>query len=165
MPCRAPSSSRLRRPEKRGKNVGVSTIAPTRGITEASCVCVLAPSRVHEPLVGRTSPSRQRIAVVFPAPFGPRKPNTPPSATARSRPASAVFEPPRRRRDSLRRPWISMTLNPPPSLGGLTLVERGRRPVRGEGRGLQARPQRRLLQTVEAHRMGDLAEVLDNLGV
>src|SRR5690242_5631674 len=33
------------------------------------------------------------------------------------------------------------------------------------GKGCGHPPRRRLLQAVEAHRMGDLAEVLDNLGV
>src|SRR5215831_13164368 len=42
------------------------------------------------PEVAETSPSRIRSVVVFPAPFGPRKPNTWPASTARSSPARAV---------------------------------------------------------------------------
>jgi len=39
------------------------------------------------------SPVRTLIAVVFPAPFGPRKPNTEPSGTVRSSPARARIFP------------------------------------------------------------------------
>ena len=51
-----------------------------------------APTRC--PPVGRTRPSRHRIVVVLPEPFGPRNPNTPPSGTSRSSPATATVRPP-----------------------------------------------------------------------
>ena len=59
--------------------------------------------------MGRVSPSRQRIVVVFPDPFGPRNPKTPPAGTSRSSPSTATCVRPRRRRYSLRRPSISIT--------------------------------------------------------
>src|ERR1700742_4625580 len=43
------------------------------------------------PDVGRIRSSMSRIVVVFPAPLGPRKPNTSPRSTERSRPARAVL--------------------------------------------------------------------------
>ena len=69
------------------------------------------PSSRTAPLVGRTRPRTQRIVVVFPEPLGPRKPNTPPSGTTRSRPSTATTR--RRARPySLRSPSISMTFVP-----------------------------------------------------
>ena len=47
------------------------------------------PKTLTAPAVGKTSPSRILINVVFPAPLGPRKPKTSPSFTARSTPARA----------------------------------------------------------------------------
>ena len=57
--------------------------------------------------MGRTRPNRHRIVVVLPAPFGPRKPNTPPAGTSRSRPATATAVPDLERY-SLRRPRIEI---------------------------------------------------------
>src|SRR5689334_17189965 len=45
------------------------------------------------PRVGRSSPVMMRINVVFPAPFGPRKPTTDPGCTTMSTPSSAVIAP------------------------------------------------------------------------
>src|SRR5690606_7038354 len=45
------------------------------------------------PLSGRIRSSRQRIVVVFPAPFGPRKPTISPARTSRSTPRSARTSP------------------------------------------------------------------------
>ena len=59
--------------------------------------------------VRATKPSKQRIVVVLPDPLGPRNPNTPPSGTLRSSPATATVRPPRSRRYSLRNPSVSMT--------------------------------------------------------
>src|SRR5688572_27936444 len=61
------------------------------------------------PDVAATRPSKQRIVVVFPDPFGPRNPNTPPSGTDRSRPATATDDFPRNRGYTLRSPSTSMT--------------------------------------------------------
>src|SRR4029450_5149544 len=45
------------------------------------------------PELARVIPSRIRIVVVFPAPFGPRKPCTSPVRTSRSRPSRARVRP------------------------------------------------------------------------
>ena len=45
------------------------------------------------PAVGRISSITVRIVVVLPAPFGPRKPNTSPRWTSRSRSISALTSP------------------------------------------------------------------------
>ena len=45
------------------------------------------------PDVGRARPNRIRSVVVFPAPFGPRKPHTLPSGTVNESPSSAVVRP------------------------------------------------------------------------
>src|SRR5215204_4349598 len=45
------------------------------------------------PLEGRSAPTRPLIRVVFPAPFGPTKPNTSPLPTERSAPPNASTRP------------------------------------------------------------------------
>src|SRR5512140_1046062 len=45
------------------------------------------------PDVGRTSPRRDRRAVVLPAPFGPRKPVTAPPGASKLRPSTAFTVP------------------------------------------------------------------------
>ena len=126
MPSRAPSSSRLRRAEKFGNKRRRLDDRPDAGPRGARSRGTAAPSMVALPPVGRTSPRMQRIVVVFPEPFGPRKPNTPPSGTSRSSPAMATVAP---CRYCLRRPssWITdISLGPsgvrtscplPPALG------------------------------------------------
>ena len=47
--------------------------------------CASSPSSAARPEVGRIRSSRRRIVVLLPAPFGPRKPNTSPRSTRRSR--------------------------------------------------------------------------------
>src|SRR5690242_17140701 len=49
------------------------------------------PNRNASPLVGGTNPSRTFMVVVFPAPFGPRNPNTSPARTWRFRSLTASF--------------------------------------------------------------------------
>src|SRR3954463_3895793 len=51
------------------------------------------PNTSATPAVGRASPSRIRIVVDLPAPFGPRKPWISPAATVRSRPFRATVWP------------------------------------------------------------------------
>ena len=51
------------------------------------------PRTAQLPDVGERKPISVRIVVVFPAPFGPRKPNTSPAATLRLNPETAVSEP------------------------------------------------------------------------
>ena len=99
----------MRRPEKRGYRAGVSTMEPTRVITEARAPPASAPRSVHRPVDGLMRPNRQRIVVVLPAPFGPRNPNTPPWGTAMSSPSTASVRPPRTLRYSLRRASTSIT--------------------------------------------------------
>ena len=52
------------------------------------------------------------MVVVFPDPFGPRNPKTPPSGTERSTPFKATTAGRRNRRYSLRRPVSSITATP-----------------------------------------------------
>ena len=106
--CSRPSSSRFLRPEKPGNIAGVSTIDPTRRETEASSARDDAPSSLVVPAVGEISPRRHRMVVVLPEPLGPRNPNTPPSGTSRSRPATASVGWPRTRRYSFRSALTSM---------------------------------------------------------
>src|ERR1700681_446243 len=49
-----------------------------------------------DPDVGRIRPSNMRSVVVFPAPFGPRNPNTSPRCTSRSSASTAVIDGPYR---------------------------------------------------------------------
>ena len=105
----APSRVRFSRAVIVGNIAGVSTIAPTRRITAGSPPGVGCPSTAVRPAVAATRPSRQRIVVVFPDPFGPRNPNTPPSGTDRSSPCTATFGAFRHRRYSLRSPSTSIT--------------------------------------------------------
>ena len=82
---------------KFGKNDGCSTRAPTRSIDVGQVAGHVARrARGSRPRAPRSSPTIARIAVVLPAPFAPRKPNTPPSGTLRSRPSSRDHEPRRR---------------------------------------------------------------------
>ncbi len=56
------------------------------------------PSTRTAPLVGRTTPSSVLMNVVLPAPLRPMSPNAAPRWMARSRPASAVCPPLRRKK-------------------------------------------------------------------
>ena len=47
------------------------------------------PSITASPEVGRSSPVSMRMVVLFPAPFGPRKPKKRPRATLKRRPSTA----------------------------------------------------------------------------
>ncbi len=84
MPAVVARISSVWRPDTPDVSPGVSTREPTRPITSGSPTRVSAPRRRHRPADGRARPRRQRIVVVFPEPFGPRKPNTPPAGTDRS---------------------------------------------------------------------------------
>src|ERR671934_202542 len=52
-----------------------------------------APATDAEPLVGRASPTRILMVVVFPAPLGPINPRIWPRSTSRDRPSSATNAP------------------------------------------------------------------------
>src|ERR1700737_2164367 len=64
-----------------------------------------APSTVAPPLVGSTSPRSILTEVVFPAPLGPRNPNTSPRRMHRERSDTATVEP-----NCLRSAQVSMTV-------------------------------------------------------
>src|SRR5216117_1406236 len=68
------------------------------------------------PLVGGKTPARMRSVVVFPAPFGPRKPTTSPGATP-SETSSMAARPPKRfascRASITRRPAARLALGGP----------------------------------------------------
>ncbi len=68
---------------------GSSMIAPTLLVIRFSPEGTLMPNTSMCPLSGRVSPRRARKVVVFPAPFGPRKPVTAPEGIWKSRPSSA----------------------------------------------------------------------------
>jgi len=52
-----------------------------------------APRQRTSPRSGSSTPSTTRIAVVFPAPFGPTKPNICPASTEKESPARAMVSP------------------------------------------------------------------------
>ena len=91
--------------KKRGCEVTATDVATYSQVlsdcyiaTDARDVDAGASRTRHRPELGWARPSRHRIVVVLPDPFGPRKPNTPPAGTDRSRPSTARTRPPRRRR-------------------------------------------------------------------
>ena len=59
----------MRRPDRFGVSPGVSMSAPRRLTTRWSSPPLLAPRIRQVPVVGLTSPSMHRMAVVLPAPF------------------------------------------------------------------------------------------------
>ena len=98
MPAVVASTVSVSRPERPGLTPGSSTNAPILPITSGRPCGDSTPSSRQCPAVGRARPSRHRIVVVLPDPFGPKNPNTPPARTDRSSPSSARTRPPRRRR-------------------------------------------------------------------
>src|SRR3954454_14405747 len=91
-----------------------------------------APRQAMLPASGRARPKMQRIAVVLPAPFGPRKPTRRPGRTTKDAPSSAVTGP-----YVFVRSWIS-------SIGGHRIAET-RGGVPGFPRGMTAELRVRLL--------------------
>ncbi len=77
-------SARLARPDRCPYADGPSTSAPTFGSTSRTRDGIGLPRTSISPLVANTRPSSMRITVVFPDPFGPRKPYLSPSRTSRS---------------------------------------------------------------------------------
>ena len=63
---------------------------PNRSRTSAS---IALPSQRTSPASGVARPKMQRIVVVLPAPFGPRKPTSRPRAASNEAPSSAVTAP------------------------------------------------------------------------
>ena len=61
----------------------------------SGCSLTSNPSTVAVPLVAGRNPVKMRIVVVFPAPFGPKKPTTSPSAASNEAPDTAECRPKR----------------------------------------------------------------------
>src|SRR6476620_2818025 len=78
-----------------------SSTAPTRALGRSSS-SYGTPPNVAEPDEGRMSPSRARIVVLLPAPFGPRNPVTRPASMPKER-CSTAWTPPK----CLDRSWNS----------------------------------------------------------
>ena len=77
---------RFFQPLRNGYISGFSTIAPTCWIAPLKSVLMLLPSISTSPSVMSISPTIIRIVVVFPAPFGPKNPNTSPALISKSSP-------------------------------------------------------------------------------
>ena len=71
-PRAAASRRRLSRPVRCGWKRGSSTIAPTRARAAARSAGTGVPSSDIVPALALVRPSKVRIRVVLPAPFGPR---------------------------------------------------------------------------------------------
>src|SRR5437763_6858983 len=69
---------------------------PMRRLIISLSVYTSYPATRALPDVGARRPVRIRIAVVLPAPFAPRKPDTSPAATSKEMPSTAVKVPKRR---------------------------------------------------------------------
>src|ERR1700679_992300 len=63
---------------------------PIRWRSSFSALAQFNPSSSTVPLSGRVSPSQISMVVVFPAPFGPKRPKHSPRVTSRSRPSTAT---------------------------------------------------------------------------
>ena len=87
--CSAPAPAGARTPSGRGDGPRGSISAPTRRIGWASSRNG-RPRTVAVPEVGRVRPRMQRIVVVLPEPFGPRKPVTRPGSTVTVRSSTAT---------------------------------------------------------------------------
>src|SRR4051812_16365090 len=80
-------------------------IAIRRRISTAFSGASRSPATVAVPEVGATSVPSARTVVVFPAPFGPRKPKTSPRSISNETPSNATRSPKR-----LPRPWTESAL-------------------------------------------------------
>src|SRR6266851_5512822 len=90
MPPRSrPSRSMISPPVRLGHNVTSPGTYASRRCSSTASRHGSAPSRLTSPPSLRSRPSRMRMVVVLPAPFGPRKACTSPTPTSRSSPSSA----------------------------------------------------------------------------
>ena len=89
IPAVSPKKLRFSNPVSCPYIRAVSVITPDRAWTFSGSFAGLYPKTEHSPDVGESNPLKSLTAVVFPAPFGPRKPHTPPSGTCSVRPFSA----------------------------------------------------------------------------
>jgi hypothetical protein len=84
---------RFSRPVRNGSTAANCPDRPIRRRTSAGRSTTSSPATQARPRSGLSSVARIRTAVVFPAPFGPSTPSTPPAANSRSTPSSATTGP------------------------------------------------------------------------
>ena len=89
-PCRRPKYSSCSPTRIRGYRPRSSGMYPNRSRSARS---IGRPSQSTSPLSSSTRPKMARMTVVFPAPFGPRKPSIRPRATETEHPSSACTSP------------------------------------------------------------------------
>ena len=92
MPAAAATIRRCWRAVRHGWKVAVSSTAPTVP-SGSSSSAYWRPKIVAIPELGVASPSSMRRVVVFPAPFGPRKPVTAPGWISKERSSTATVGP------------------------------------------------------------------------
>ena len=88
-PVSRPMSMRFSSPVSVSSTDAYCPVSPVTCRTWCAWLTTSWPQTVARPPSGRTSVARIRTAVVFPAPFGPSRPNTEPVRTNRSIPSSA----------------------------------------------------------------------------
>ena len=76
-----PQNRRYSSPVRRSYSGGSSGTIPMIRLTARGSAWTSIPSMRTRPRVGRRRPDRMRIVVLFPAPFGPRKPKNRPRGT------------------------------------------------------------------------------------
>jgi len=94
-PNRRPNISRFSRPVRISSTAANCPVRPSSSRTAEGSRTTSRPRTSARPASGTSSVARTRTRVVLPAPFGPSRPNTAPSGTARSTPASATVAPKR----------------------------------------------------------------------
>ena len=104
MRCRRPASSRVSRPVENASRVAVCMARPSRLRTSPGSAVTSYPATRAPPEVGLSNVDRMRMVVVFPAPLGPRKPNSSPRSTSKLTSSTARDSP-----YTLTRSWTSMT--------------------------------------------------------
>src|SRR5688572_8783862 len=111
---------------------GRSGMKPRPRLASTGLVAMSCPLMVTRPASGRSRPAIMRMAVVLPAPFGPRNPWIWPSPTSREIPSTARKEP----YDLTRfRTWIMRFRLPcrPRPAGGAAALETRERELDGPG--------------------------------
>ena len=88
-----PIKRRFSRPVRFGSTAANWPASPIRRRTASGSSATSCPSTAARPPSGSSTVARIRIAVVFPAPLGPRSPNTERVGTAKSIPSRAITSP------------------------------------------------------------------------